>query len=118
MGVKKVDMYPSNNCVISRDNAVYRSNSFKFERRGPLPPEAAAVPSQASVANQAVKNVPENYENVSTILKATGFPITLEDIDIRSVLFLYILLSFLSLLHDYILISPILSLVDLLEILN
>ena len=65
---------------------------------------------QASFLLSVCDDVPENYENVSTIFKATGFPITLEDIDIRSVPFLYILLSFLSLLHDYILISPILSL--------
>ena len=51
--------YVSNNCIIFRDNAVYRSNSFKFERRGPLPPEAGATTTQAASVQQVVKNVPE-----------------------------------------------------------
>lgn len=35
--------------VLSRDNAVYRSNSFKFERRAPEEPKTAIVPTASRV---------------------------------------------------------------------
>ena len=35
--------------VLRRDNAVYRSNSFKFERRAPEEPKNAIVPTASRV---------------------------------------------------------------------
>lgn len=65
-----------------RDNAVYRSNSFKFERRGPAPPETEVARVQSRVPghvapldSQVQRNSKNNKKIYRRITKEVIFSI-------------------------------------------